>query len=55
MVYALIYTLFLGFGLQIGSDFYLLLDRGARSRLAELAAHVVHTVVLDASLVSTLR
>ncbi|KIM46053.1 hypothetical protein M413DRAFT_425953 [Hebeloma cylindrosporum] len=26
MVYALIYTLFLGFGLQIGNDFFLLLD-----------------------------
>ncbi|KAK7054200.1 pheromone-regulated membrane protein 10 [Favolaschia claudopus] len=33
MVYALIYTLFLGFGLQIGSDFYLLLDRSARRDL----------------------
>ncbi|EKM84209.1 hypothetical protein AGABI1DRAFT_124531 [Agaricus bisporus var. burnettii JB137-S8] len=31
MVYAIIYTLFLGFGLTIGSDFYLVLDRRARS------------------------
>ncbi|KAJ7682655.1 DUF1212-domain-containing protein [Mycena polygramma] len=38
MVYALIYTLFLGFGLQIGSDFYLLLDSGARNKLTDLAA-----------------
>ncbi|KAJ7684037.1 hypothetical protein B0H17DRAFT_1160802 [Mycena rosella] len=38
MVYALIYTLFLGFGLQIGSDFYLLLDAGARRHLADLAS-----------------
>ncbi|KAJ6486387.1 DUF1212-domain-containing protein [Mycena vitilis] len=38
MVYALIYTLFLGFGLQIGSDFYLLLDSGARNKLTNLAA-----------------
>ncbi|EDR12485.1 uncharacterized protein LACBIDRAFT_145192, partial [Laccaria bicolor S238N-H82] len=30
MVYALIYTLFLGFGLQIGNDFYLLLDPQTR-------------------------
>ncbi|KIJ70090.1 hypothetical protein HYDPIDRAFT_78690 [Hydnomerulius pinastri MD-312] len=30
MVYALIYTLFLGFGLQIGSDLYLLFDPTAR-------------------------
>ncbi|KAJ7228522.1 DUF1212-domain-containing protein [Mycena pura] len=38
MVYALIYTLFLGFGLQIGSDFYLLLDRVARRKLFDLSA-----------------
>nr|GAT59979.1 predicted protein [Mycena chlorophos] len=37
MVYALIYTLFLGFGLQIGSDFYLLLDRSARRALLDLS------------------
>ncbi|KAJ7904657.1 DUF1212-domain-containing protein [Mycena olivaceomarginata] len=37
MVYALIYTLFLGFGLQIGSDFYLLLDTTARQKLYDLA------------------
>ncbi|KAJ7129524.1 hypothetical protein C8R44DRAFT_615123 [Mycena epipterygia] len=37
MVYALIYTLFLGFGLQIGSDFYLLLDSEARHKLDNLA------------------
>ncbi|KAF8167733.1 hypothetical protein B0H34DRAFT_740573 [Crassisporium funariophilum] len=30
MVYAIIYTLFLGFGLTIGSDFYLVIDRQAR-------------------------
>ncbi|KDR85369.1 hypothetical protein GALMADRAFT_218460 [Galerina marginata CBS 339.88] len=30
IVYAIIYTLFLGFGLTIGSDFYLVLDRRAR-------------------------
>ena len=33
MVYALIYTLFLGFGLQIGSDIYLLLDPQASRRM----------------------
>ncbi|KIL00591.1 hypothetical protein PAXRUDRAFT_29678 [Paxillus rubicundulus Ve08.2h10] len=38
MVYALIYTLFLGFGLQIGSDLYLLFDPTARHHLATLAA-----------------
>ncbi|KAF8973577.1 hypothetical protein BDZ97DRAFT_1971264 [Flammula alnicola] len=30
IVYAIIYTLFLGFGLTIGSDFYLVIDRRAR-------------------------
>ncbi|PFH54823.1 hypothetical protein AMATHDRAFT_72583 [Amanita thiersii Skay4041] len=30
VVYAIIYTLFLGFGLTIGSDFYFLVDRRAR-------------------------
>ncbi|KIY70181.1 DUF1212-domain-containing protein [Cylindrobasidium torrendii FP15055 ss-10] len=30
IVYAIIYTLFLGFGLTIGSDFYLVVDRHAR-------------------------
>lgn len=39
MVYALIYTLFLGFGLQIGSDIYLLLDPTARHSLNEHAAN----------------
>ncbi|KAL1747665.1 hypothetical protein HDZ31DRAFT_31302 [Schizophyllum fasciatum] len=43
MVYALIYTLFLGFGLQIGSDFYLLFDRGMRRQLDELSANISST------------
>ncbi|KAH9942926.1 hypothetical protein B0H21DRAFT_823762 [Amylocystis lapponica] len=34
MVYAIIYTLFLGFGLTIGSDFYLVINRDARRNLA---------------------
>ncbi|OCH94051.1 DUF1212-domain-containing protein [Obba rivulosa] len=46
MVYALIYTLFLGFGLQIGSDFFLLFDQGARHDLADLAARVATTVTI---------
>ncbi|KAJ7180244.1 DUF1212-domain-containing protein [Mycena crocata] len=37
MVYALIYTLFLGFGLQIGSDLFLLFDRGERRKLDALS------------------
>lgn len=40
MVYALIYTLFLGFGLQIGSDLYLLFDPTARHHLTTLAADI---------------
>lgn len=40
MVYALIYTLFLGFGLQIGSDLYFLFDPTARHHLATLATRI---------------
>ncbi|PPQ99076.1 hypothetical protein CVT24_003636 [Panaeolus cyanescens] len=46
MVYALIYTLFLGFGLQIGNDFYLLLDPSTRHRLESLSASLSSTVSL---------
>ncbi|RDB22807.1 Pheromone-regulated membrane protein 10 [Hypsizygus marmoreus] len=52
MVYALIYTLFLGFGLQIGSDFYLLLDRQTRRHLDDLAASLATTVALTGSWVA---
>ncbi|KAI0045314.1 DUF1212-domain-containing protein [Auriscalpium vulgare] len=38
MVYALIYTLFLGIGLQIGSDLYLLFDTGERLLLKDIAS-----------------
>ncbi|KAJ7283982.1 hypothetical protein C8J57DRAFT_1054716 [Mycena rebaudengoi] len=47
MVYALIYTLFLGFGLQIGSDFYLLLDHATRDKLDALAASISSTTALS--------
>ncbi|KAH7930731.1 DUF1212-domain-containing protein [Leucogyrophana mollusca] len=46
MVYALIYTLFLGFGLQIGSDLYLLFDPTARHHLATLAVAMSTTTTL---------
>jgi uncharacterized membrane protein YjjB (DUF3815 family) len=46
MVYALIYTLFLGFGLQIGSDFYLLFDRRARHHIDDMAERLVQKVTL---------
>ncbi|EMD40684.1 hypothetical protein CERSUDRAFT_44225 [Gelatoporia subvermispora B] len=51
MVYALIYTLFLGFGLQIGSDFFLLFDEGARHELATLAARMATTVTVTGTFV----
>ncbi|KAJ7094631.1 hypothetical protein B0H15DRAFT_938234 [Mycena belliarum] len=49
MVYALIYTLFLGFGLQIGSDFYLLFDSQARRRLTDLASTLSSTLQVSGS------
>lgn len=52
MVYALIYTLFLGFGLQIGSDLYLLFDRSARHELASLAARMTSSVTVSGLFVS---
>jgi len=52
MVYALIYTLFLGFGLQIGSDFYLLLDHGARQRITAMALQALASVSVEGTLVS---
>ncbi|KAH9977943.1 DUF1212-domain-containing protein [Lactifluus volemus] len=45
MVYALIYTLFLGFGLQIGSDFFLLFDADTRHRLASINAALSRTII----------
>ncbi|TCD64324.1 hypothetical protein EIP91_004234 [Steccherinum ochraceum] len=47
MVYALIYTLFLGFGLQIGSDLYLLFDRHARDDLTISISSNVNTFTLN--------
>jgi hypothetical protein len=49
MVYALIYTLFLGFGLQIGSDLYLLFDANARHHLASLNAALSRTIIYTGS------
>ncbi|KAF8746008.1 hypothetical protein AX14_004296 [Amanita brunnescens Koide BX004] len=46
MVYALIYTLFLGFGLQIGSDIYLLLDPQYKRQLEGIATRLSSTVSL---------
>ena len=49
MVYALIYTLFLGFGLQIGSDLYLLFDANTRHHIASLNAVMSRTLVYTGS------
>ena len=52
MVYALIYTLFLGFGLQIGSDFYLLFNPSERHRLSTLANSLSHNTIFSGSFIS---
>ncbi|KAF9451649.1 DUF1212-domain-containing protein [Macrolepiota fuliginosa MF-IS2] len=52
MVYALIYTLFLGFGLQIGSDFYLLLDPLYRAQLEQVASSISNTLSLSGTWVA---
>ncbi|PCH42830.1 DUF1212-domain-containing protein [Wolfiporia cocos MD-104 SS10] len=60
MVYALIYTLFLGFGLQIGSDLFLLFDQSARTELTTLAVEsasavsITGTFMADAGVSNTL-
>lgn len=40
MVYAVVYALFLGFSLTIGSDLYYLVDRSARPRMVAALANV---------------
>jgi len=52
MVYALIYTLFLGFGLQIGSDFYLLFNPSERLRLSSFANALSYTATFSGTFVS---
>ncbi|PIL31734.1 hypothetical protein GSI_06438 [Ganoderma sinense ZZ0214-1] len=52
MVYAIIYTLFLGFGLTIGSDFYLLVNPAARRHLSEtmlLESETYHGYILSSN------
>lgn len=46
MVYALIYTLFLGFALQFGSDLFLLFDASAREDVDSLAARAAASVTI---------
>ncbi|KAI0639626.1 DUF1212-domain-containing protein [Trametes polyzona] len=52
MVYAIIYTLFLGFGLTIGSDFYLLVNPKARHNLAATAmldSETLHGYIINSN------
>ena len=53
MVYSLIYTTFLAFGLQIGSDLYLRIDDRARRRLEELANRLFTSVSVEATFNAT--
>ena len=52
MVYALIYTLFLGFGLQFGSDLFLLFDPSARHELDVLAARAAAAITITGTYVA---
>ncbi|KAH9943389.1 DUF1212-domain-containing protein [Epithele typhae] len=52
MVYSLIYTLFLGFGLQIGSDLFLLFVPKAHDDLAILAAQLSSAATISGTFVS---
>ncbi|KAF7789738.1 hypothetical protein EIP86_000684 [Pleurotus ostreatoroseus] len=52
MVYALIYALFLGFGLQFGSDLFLIFDQSARKDLDTLAARAAATVTVTGSYIA---
>ncbi|KAI0081836.1 DUF1212-domain-containing protein [Panus rudis PR-1116 ss-1] len=52
MVYALIYTLFIGFGLQVGSDFYLLFDESSRVKLEAISEGMAAAVALSGNFVA---
>lgn len=52
MVYALVYTLFLGFGLQFGSDLFLLFDQSARHELDTLAARAAATITVTGTYIA---
>ncbi|KZS96865.1 DUF1212-domain-containing protein [Sistotremastrum niveocremeum HHB9708] len=53
MVYAIIYSLFLGFGLTIGSDLYLLIDSHARHRQAAATAGLAAVTILNGNFSSS--
>lgn len=52
MIYVLVFVLFITFGLQLGSDLYLLLDHGARDKFSEVAATYLDPVLYVGSFVS---
>jgi hypothetical protein len=45
LVYSLVYALFIGFSLKIGSDLYLQIDRAALTEISTMAAAVPRTVL----------
>ncbi|KAH9843858.1 DUF1212-domain-containing protein [Rhodofomes roseus] len=52
MVYALIYTLFLGFALQIGSDLFLVCDKTARAQLLSLQERLSTVAIVSGTFVT---
>ncbi|KAI0323059.1 hypothetical protein OF83DRAFT_1048114 [Amylostereum chailletii] len=52
MVYALVYALFIGFSLKIGSDFYLHIDKTARHEISTMMFSAARTVVYTGSFVA---
>ncbi|THH20398.1 hypothetical protein EW146_g946 [Bondarzewia mesenterica] len=52
LVYALVYTLFLGFGLRIGSDFFLLLDSPERHKLLMLSNEIHGSIAYNGTFLS---
>lgn len=52
MVYALIYTLFIGYGLNLGSDFYLLFDESQREELKRISDGMVAAASLSGNFIA---
>jgi uncharacterized membrane protein YjjB (DUF3815 family) len=52
MIYAIIYSLFLGFGLTIGSDLYYIMDRHAQRTRVQEASRNISTVTIHGTFTS---
>ncbi|PVF96461.1 DUF1212-domain-containing protein [Serendipita vermifera] len=52
MIYAIIYSLFLGFGLTIGSDLYYIMDRQAQRNRVQEATRNISTVTIHGTFTS---